>query len=128
MIEKPTEENFGPRQREAVATLATPVGPAYVARPSTPFGGRLARHKSAEKRARQDVKRRERNRTVRTRTRGIVKALRAEIETGGAAVEGKLRSAEGALRRAATKGVIPKRRASRQVSRLAKAANRAKAK
>ena len=88
----------------------------------------MARHKSAQKRARQDVKRRERNRTVRTRTRGIVKAFRAEIETGGDTVEGKLRSAEGALRRAATKGVIPKRRASRQVSRLAKAANRAKAK
>jgi small subunit ribosomal protein S20 len=88
----------------------------------------LARHKSAEKRARQDVKRRERNRTVRTRTRGIVKALRSEIEAGGAALGEKLRSAEAALRRAATKGVIPKRRASRQVSRLAKAANRAKAK
>jgi small subunit ribosomal protein S20 len=88
----------------------------------------LARHKSAQKRARQDVKRRERNRTIRTRTRGVVKSLRSEIESGGTAVEQKLRSAEGALRRAATKGVIPKRRASRQVSRLTKAANRAKAK
>ncbi len=88
----------------------------------------MARHKSAQKRARQDVKRRERNRTIRTRTRGVVKALRSEIETAGVALEEKLRSAEGALRRAAAKGVIPKRRASRQVSRLAKAANRAKAK
>jgi small subunit ribosomal protein S20 len=88
----------------------------------------LARHKSAQKRARQDVKRRERNRTIRTRTRGVVKALRSEIESGGAALDEKLREAEGALRRAATKGVIPKRRASRQVSRLAKAANRTKAK
>ena len=88
----------------------------------------MARHKSAEKRARQDVKRRERNRTIRTRTHGVVKSLRSEIESGGTAVEQKLRNAEGALRRAATKGVIPKRRASRQVSRLTKAANRAKAK
>lgn len=88
----------------------------------------MARHKSAQKRARQDVKRRERNRTIRTRTRGVVKALRSEIESGGAGLEAKLRGAEGALRRAATKGVIPKRRASRQVSRLAKAANRANAK
>ena len=88
----------------------------------------MARHKSAQKRARQDVKRRERNRTIRTRTRGVVKALRSEIESGGAGLEEKLRGAEGALRRAATKGVIPKRRASRQVSRLAKAANRANAK
>ncbi len=88
----------------------------------------MARHKSAQKRARQDVKRRERNRTIRTRTRGVVKALRAEFEAAGPGVDAKLRSAEGALRRAATKGVIPKRRASRQVSRLTKAANRAKAK
>ena len=88
----------------------------------------MARHKSAQKRARQDVKRRERNRTIRSRTRGVVKALRSEFEAGAAGVTEKLREAESALRRAATKGVIPKRRASRQVSRLAKAANRARAK
>ena len=88
----------------------------------------MARHKSAQKRARQDVKRRERNRTIRSRTRGVVKTLRSEFEAGAAGVAEKLREAESALRRAATKGVIPKRRASRQVSRLAKAANRARAK
>jgi small subunit ribosomal protein S20 len=91
-------------------------------------GGRLARHKSAEKRARQDLKRRERNRTLRSRTRGVVKTLRAEFDAGAEALEEKLRGAEGALRRAASKGVIPKRRASRLVSRLAKAKNRATAK
>ena len=88
----------------------------------------MARHKSAQKRARQDVKRRERNRTIRSRTRSVVKTLRSELEAGAAGVVEKLREAESALRRAATKGVIPKRRASRQVSRLAKAANRARAK
>jgi small subunit ribosomal protein S20 len=88
----------------------------------------LARHKSAQKRARQDVKRRERNRTVRSRTRSVVKTLRAELEAGAAGLDEKLREAESALRKAATKGVIPKRRASRQVSRLAKAKNRATAK
>ena len=88
----------------------------------------MARHKSAQKRARQDVKRRERNRTIRSRTRGVVKTLRSELEAGAAGVVEKLREVEGALRKAATKGVIPKRRASRQVSRLAKAANRAQAK
>jgi len=85
----------------------------------------LARHKSAQKRARQDVKRRERNRTIRTRTRSVVKTLRSELEANAAGAAEKLREAESALRKAATKGVIPKRRASRQVSRLAKAANRA---
>ena len=88
----------------------------------------MARHKSAQKRARQDLKRRERNRTIRSRTRGVVKTLRSELEAGAAGVVEKLREVEGALRKAATKGVIPKRRASRQVSRLAKAANRAQAK
>jgi len=88
----------------------------------------LARHKSAQKRARQDVKRRERNRTIRTRTRSVVKTLRSELEANAAGAAEKLREAESALRKAATKGVIPKRRASRQVSRLAKAANRARAK
>jgi small subunit ribosomal protein S20 len=39
----------------------------------------------------------------------------------------KLRAAERALRKAASQGVIPKRRASRRVSRLAKQLNRANA-
>jgi small subunit ribosomal protein S20 len=88
----------------------------------------LARHKSAQKRARQDVKRRERNRTLRSRTRSVVKTLRTDLEAGSAGLDEKLREAESALRKAATKGVIPKRRASRQVSRLTKAKNRATAK
>jgi small subunit ribosomal protein S20 len=86
----------------------------------------VARHKSAQKRARQDVKRRERNRVIRGRTRGVVKSLREELAAGAAGLEEKLREAESALRRAASKGVIPKRRASRLVSRLQKAANRSK--
>ena len=80
----------------------------------------MASHKSAEKRARQDAKRRERNRAVRGRTRTLVKALRADLERGAGDLEARFRAAEGALRRAATKGVIPKRRASRLVSRLAR--------
>jgi len=86
----------------------------------------VARHKSAQKRARQDAKRRDRNRAVRARTRTVVKEARAEIEGGGGTVEQQLKQAERALRRAASKGVIPKARASRLVSRLHKAAARAK--
>lgn len=86
----------------------------------------MARHKSAQKRARQDIKRREHNRTIRGRTRTVVKDLRAEIASGGAGVEQQLKDAESALRRAASKGVVPKGRASRLVSRLHKAAARAK--
>jgi small subunit ribosomal protein S20 len=85
----------------------------------------VATHKSAEKRARQDAKRRERNRTVRTRARSVVREVRAEIDAGASDLVSKLREAESALRRAAAKGVIPKRRASRLVSRLAKRVARA---
>jgi small subunit ribosomal protein S20 len=84
----------------------------------------LASHKSAEKRARQDAKRRERNRTVRARTRTVVKGVRDDLEAGAGDPVARVREAESALRRAASKGVIPKRRASRLVSRLAKRANK----
>jgi small subunit ribosomal protein S20 len=82
----------------------------------------MAQHKSAEKRARQAEKRRARNRAVQSRTRGAVKRLRDAIAAGdaGAASE-RLRDAERALRKAASQGVVPKRRADRSVSRLAKA-------
>ena len=82
----------------------------------------MATHKSAQKRARQALRRRVRNRQVRTRVRSAVKAVREAIAspTREGVVE-SLRSAEGLLRRAASKGVIPKKRASRQVSRLARA-------
>jgi small subunit ribosomal protein S20 len=85
----------------------------------------LVRHKSALKRARQDARRRERNRAVRSRIRTLIKSLRQSLEAGGAGSGEKLRDAERALRKAASHGVIPKRRASRQVSRLARRANRA---
>jgi small subunit ribosomal protein S20 len=82
----------------------------------------LATHKSAVKRARQALRRRARNRQVRSHLRSAVKDARTALESGprdGAAEA--LRTAEGVLRRAASKGVIPKKRASRQVSRLARA-------
>lgn len=84
----------------------------------------MANHKSAEKRARQDARRRDRNRTIRARTRTVIKAVRADLETGTGDGAARAREAESALRRAASKGVIPKRRASRLVSRLARRANK----
>ncbi len=80
----------------------------------------MANHKSAEKRARQSERRRLRNRNVLTRTRTVVKDFLTALEGGEAGAGEKLRAAERALRQAASKGVIPKRRASRRVSRLAK--------
>jgi small subunit ribosomal protein S20 len=82
----------------------------------------LANHKSAEKRARQSLKRRTRNRAVKSEVRSVVKTLRASIDKGDSQAAGpQLKAAESALRRAATKGVIPSRTASRSVARLAKA-------
>jgi small subunit ribosomal protein S20 len=84
----------------------------------------MANHKSARKRARQSEKRRDRNRTVRTRLRTQLKRANTAIAgSGDAAAE--VRGAEALLRRAASKGVIPKKRASRLTSRLAKRANAA---
>jgi small subunit ribosomal protein S20 len=85
----------------------------------------MASHKSAEKRARQALKRRERNRSVLTQTRSTVKGLRQALADGdkGLAAE-RLRAAERELRRAASKGVVPQTRVDRSVSRLARAVNR----
>ncbi len=84
----------------------------------------MANHKSAEKRIRQNEKRRMRNKSVRTAMRTEVKNCRTALE-GGDAEEAreKFRAAERSLRRAASKGIIPKARVDRAVSRLAKRLN-----
>ena len=85
----------------------------------------MATHKSARKRARQTLRRRGRNRHQQSRVRTAVKRAEEAIAEGNAeSAGGALRTAESLLRRAASKGAIPRTRASRQVSRLAKAANR----
>jgi len=82
----------------------------------------LANHKSAEKRARQALRRRDQNRTVRSETRTRVKGLQTAIEAGDAAqAKDRLREAERSLRKAASKGVVKKTTAGRRVSRLARA-------
>ena len=82
----------------------------------------MANHKSAEKRVRQSLKRRERNRAVRSEVRTTVKAVRAAISDGNAAdAQTHLRAAEKTLRKAASKGVMKRETANRSVSRLAKA-------
>ena len=81
----------------------------------------MAQHKSAKKRARQNLARRERNRTIRSRLKTAVKYARAALAgTDGEASDQAVRSAEREIRRAASKGVLTKKQASRRVSRLAK--------
>jgi small subunit ribosomal protein S20 len=86
----------------------------------------MATHKSAEKRARQALKRRARNRRDKNQVRTLIKSVRSAIAGGdGEGAQQKLRSAERALRKAASKGVIKKTTASRSVARLARSVHRA---
>ncbi len=84
----------------------------------------MANHKSALKRIRQSERRRKRNQHVRSGMRTQVKRFRQAIEAGNVdQASEQFVGAERAIRRAAIKGVIPKRRADRSVSRLAKHLN-----
>ncbi|MFP2962459.1 30S ribosomal protein S20 [Myxococcus sp. 1LA] len=86
----------------------------------------MANTKSAEKRHRQSLKRRARNVTVRGEVKSAVRSAREALSTkDGAKMTDAIKSAATALNKAATKGVLHKRTASRRISRLAKAANKA---
>lgn len=84
----------------------------------------MANHKSALKRARQTVKRTERNRFYKTRIKNITRAVREAVEAGdaGKAAEA-LKSANQNLHKYVSKGVLKKNSAARKVSRLAKLVN-----
>jgi small subunit ribosomal protein S20 len=84
----------------------------------------VATHASSRKRARQADKRRVRNRQIRSRVRSLVKDVRGVIEAGGAESGALVRQAESAIRRAASKGVLTKKQASRKVARLARRGHR----
>jgi len=81
----------------------------------------VANHKSALKRIRQSETRRKRNQHIRSRMRTMVKQCREALDAGDAQKAGEaFRVAERELRRAATRGVIPRQRADRSIGRLAK--------
>ncbi len=83
----------------------------------------MANTKSAEKRNRQAQKRRARNTTVRTTVKGALKKAREAISTKDAVKSGDaVKDATRTLSKAASKGVIHPRNASRRIGRLAKAA------
>jgi len=86
----------------------------------------MANHKSAIKRQRTDEKRRLQNRVHRGRMRSAVKAFNAAIAEGDlATAQTQLAEAISLTDRAQTKGVIHKNTASRHISRLQTAFNRA---
>ena len=85
----------------------------------------MANHKSAIKRARQNDKRRARNTALRAKTKTEAKKAVSAI-TGAATRADALKSltaADRSLQKAVSKGVMPKARASRKLSRIAAALN-----
>lgn len=87
----------------------------------------MANIKSAEKRIRQNLKRRDRNRVVRGGTRTAIKKARMLIDAGDASAAGAVQDALNALDRSVSKGIIHKNNAARRKSRLMQALNRATA-
>jgi small subunit ribosomal protein S20 len=81
----------------------------------------MANHASAEKRNRQRITKTARNRAAKSALRGTVKKARAALTAKD------VTTATSALDRAASKGVIPAKRASRVKGRLAAALHKAAA-
>jgi len=84
----------------------------------------LANHKSALKRARQNEVRRIRNKSTKTRIKNIVKDVRLDVsEKSKESALTKLDTAKSIIDKAAKKGVIHKKTASRKISRLSNNVN-----
>ncbi len=81
----------------------------------------MANHPSALKRARQNEKRRIRNRAMRTRVRGLIKKVRQAIAEGDPErAQAALAQAVPVIDKAAGKGVLHRRNAARKISRLSR--------
>jgi small subunit ribosomal protein S20 len=81
-------------------------------------------HKSTIKRARQSVKRNQRNRAVMSGVKGVMKKVLSAVEEKNIdAAKASLREATAALGKAVTKGVLKPNTASRRVSNLARHVN-----
>jgi small subunit ribosomal protein S20 len=83
----------------------------------------LANHKSAKKRAKQSQVRRLRNRSVKTTLKNLEKNLRAAQESGADTKDELMRQTQSAIHKAAKKGILHKKTASRKISRLFKLVN-----
>ena len=81
----------------------------------------MANTRSAKKRMRQNEKRRIRNKTIRTRTRGFIKRARLAIDEGNPeAANEAVKKAISQIDRAKSKGILHHRNAARRKSRLMK--------
>ena len=87
----------------------------------------MANHASAVKRNRQRIKRTARNRAAKSELRTEVKKARSAVTGAPKEAVGLVKIAVSALDRAASKGTIPAKRASRLKGRLASALRKAQA-
>lgn len=85
----------------------------------------MANHKSEIKRARQNAEQHDRNKSVKTGVKNIIKATRQSVaEKPKTEVLKELNAAKSIIDKASKKKVIHKKTASRKISRLAKRVNR----
>ncbi len=85
----------------------------------------MAHTKSARKRIRQDRRRNERNQSEKSRIRTLTKQFRTALAGSDAArTESSLKEAVRAHDKAASKGVVHRKTASRKSARLARAAHK----
>ena len=88
----------------------------------------MANHKSALKRNRQNVKRNERNRVGRTHIKNAIKDALTEVSAENKdGAQSALKVASRAISKAASKGALHKRAASRKIAGIAKKAHQASA-
>jgi len=88
----------------------------------------LPQHRSAAKALRQSLKRRMRNKAIKTRVKTEIKKFLATLEKGTIEeAEAAFRRAQSMLFRAVSKGTLHHRTAARKVSRLATKLNAKKA-
>jgi len=81
----------------------------------------MANHKSALKRARQTIKRTERNRFYKTRIKNITRAINEAVEANDVeAASAALKTANRNFHSYVSKGILKKNTAARKVSRLTK--------
>jgi len=81
----------------------------------------LANHASAIKRHRQSLKRRTRNRAAKSRLRALIRSVNEAVDAGDkAAAADKLQATSKALSKAASKGLLHSKNASRRTGRLAR--------
>lgn len=84
----------------------------------------MANHKSAEKRARQTIKKTERNRFYRTRIKNMTRNVREAVEAGDQEkANAALKEVNKSFHAYVSKGILKKNTASRKVSKLSKLVN-----